>query len=194
MGMMKKKWLECCTCGDVRYPCECRDDILAIFWGELVIGTGSPCEKSLTGVTRLTSGPTINKAWNDFDCFLTVLSENLITAFPPDCTETDLNILNKRVVFCKKQTNETNPYRDDSLLRIGDYYAAVYNATDDTFLGVYYGYEVCCINETPENAATSHLAWVKLSNVVMGAATYNMYWYNVTTANEYGNCGLEPPF
>ena len=175
------------------YPCECRPDALAVFWGELTAGTGSPCEKAITSASVATT-PTANKAWNDLDCVNTILSENLITANPPDCVETDLDILNKRVVFVQKLVDATHPNRDDTGLEVYDWYAVVYNATDDTLLGVFYEWEICCQNDTPEDAATSHLAWIKFPNVIMQGAGYTMIWYNVTTAAAYGNCGYDFPF
>lgn len=182
-----------CNCDEpVLYPCECRWDILAIFFSEITTSSGSPCELEPGG--SLESDPATNQAWNELDCHYTIDFRHTLTAFPPDCTSIDPNILRKRVVFARKENNETNPFRDDSILSQYDWYAVVYNVTDDTILGVFYEYELCCHNDTPENAATSHLAWVKFFNVALGATLYTLTGYNVTTAAEYGDCGYPPPF
>ncbi len=182
-----------CDCLEqVQYPCECRFDVLAIWPAEISTSSGDPCEVNTAG--SIISDPVTNKAWNELDCHISLIFTHNITAFPPNCVNTDPDYLSKRVVFVKKETNDTNPFRDDSQLDQYDWYAVVYNTTDDTILGVFYEYEICCHNDTPENAATSHLSWIRFLNVALGSTLYSLTAYNVTTAAEYGDCGYPPPF
>lgn len=185
----------CKTCGcddNVVYPCECREDALAIFKGFVTTSSGSPCEiDPIAG--GVVGDPVTNLAWNTGDCTLTTQWVLLITAFPPNCTEGDPDLLSARVVFVQKLTEADAPNIDNTQVEMYDWYAVVYLASTDTIVAVYYEYEICCINETPTNPATSHLAWIRFPNVTLVASTFTLLWYNVTTAAAYGNCGYALP-
>jgi hypothetical protein len=183
-----------CCCGGVFYPCECRLDGTAVSGGDLTLSDGTPCEIDPISPAILGTGlPTTNKAWNEGDCAILVQVTHRITAFPPNCMQTLPDELGKRVVFVFKLTSTTNPLIDNTTVQLYDYYAAVYNITDDTLLGLAYEYEVCCINETPQVPATSHLGWIKIFGVPLGSSEYTMWLYNPDTASTYGDCGWRPP-
>ncbi len=48
-------------------------------------------------------------------------------------------------------------------------------------------------NETPENAASSHLAWIQVDNLNLPGGEYSVVLYNTFTAYQYGDCGFSPP-
>lgn len=189
----KKHHKNCCCSNITVYPCECRLDTgHVLFGGDVTTSSGSVCEiNPISGPEGITE-PTANVAWNSDDCRSTTLYTHLVTAFPPFCTATDPNVLSKRVVFIQKLTYTDAPNTTPGAVNYGEWYAAVYNVTDNTLLGVYYVYDLCCHNDTPENAATSHFAWVKVHGVVLGSSTYTVWIYNTITAGTYGNCGWSP--
>lgn len=183
-----------CGCdGAVVYPCECREDTGTVtFKGFVTTSSGSPCEiDPIAGGSVI--DPTSNKAWNIDDCTTTTMWGLLISSFPPNCTETDPNVLSARVVFVQKLSTTDAPNIDNTQVELWDWYAVVYLANTDTIVAVYYEYEICCINETPTNPLTSHLAWIRFLNVTLGASVFTLLWYNVTTAAAYGNCGYALP-
>lgn len=116
-----------------------------------------------------------------------------LTAFPPDCTSTDSDVLSKRLVFVKKGGTGVTPNINNTIVQQNDWYVVVYAATTDTILGVFYDYDICCQNETPENAATSHFVWVRFPGVILGDASYTVGMYSQSNADTYGNCGYERP-
>lgn len=197
-GNFKKIQLEC-DCGCQReYPCECRVDGTHVVYGYVNQSSGSPCEiNPINGSSAIK--PTTNKAFRDGTfpdtelCLYTYSFLVLVNAFPPDCTETDPDVLSYRVVFVNKNYGDA-PLIDNSRAGHGDWYAVVYRQTTDTILGIFYDYEVCCHNNTEEDPASSHLSWVKFNLVTLGASVYDLYIYNPDTAEMYGDCGYALPF
>lgn len=181
-----------CSCEPVAvYQCECRLDILATSGATAEAELGE-CDKEPGG--EPTTTPTENRAWNEEDCYFAYAYPHIINAFPPNCNEGDPDVFSKRVVFVQKLSENDAPFINNSLVEIGEWYAVVYKVNSDEILGIYYDYDICCINENPNDAATSHLAWIRFTGVVLGSIPYSILVYNVTTAAEYGNCGLPAPF
>lgn len=184
-----------CSCDEVqRYPCECREDdgVYAVFYASLTDSTSS-CDRQypVGGPSTL---PTTNKAWNDEDCVRVKDYTHLITAAPElGCDESDVDVYTKRVVWVKKLTDAPTPLIDNSIVSNSDWYIVVYNYSTDDILAIYYEYDICCPNDTPIDPLTSHLSWIRFPGVLFGSATYELIWYNKTTADAYGNCGLDLP-
>lgn len=188
-----------CCCENNIYPCECANDEDLNGFGSfgVIQGTGGPCDLEYTASSGngTTGKPTANIAWIDAedDCVITLEYLHKLTAFPPDCTSTDPDVLNKRLVFVKKGGRGTTPNIDNSIVQQNDWYVVVYAATTDTILGVFYEYDICCYNETPQNPATSHFVWVRFPGVILGTASYLVGMYSQNNADTYGNCGFEKP-
>lgn len=180
------------------YPCECaNDDDLNGYGSFGVLESGGTCDLEFTSSSGngTTGRPTANIAWIEAedDCVITLAYLHKLTAFPPDCTSIDSDVLSKRLVFVKKGGSGVTPNIDNDVVQENDWYVVVYAATTDTLLGVFYEYDICCYNETPLNAATSHFIWVKFPGVILGDASYTVGMYAQQNANEYGNCGFEKP-
>jgi len=189
---------DCCNCNQV-YPCECSQDEDLNGFGSFGVREGSagPCDLEYTSSSGNGVGgrPTANIAWIEAedDCVITLAYLHKLTAFPPDCTETDSDVLSKRLVFVKKGGTGETPNIDNSLVQKNEWYVVVYAATTDTILGVFYDYSICCKNETPTNPASSHFVWVKFPGVTLGTASYTVGLYSQSNADVYGNCGFTRP-
>jgi hypothetical protein len=107
--------------------------------------------------------------------------------------ESDPDVASKRVVFVKKGGTGITPNIDNDLVSVNEYYLVVYDNSTDDILGVYYEYDLCCQNETPENEASSHFVWLKIFGVELGGATYTLGLYSQSNADEFGNCGFIRP-
>jgi len=184
---------KCCNCSEIPiYPCECRLDTGHVLFGsQITTSGGSPCELEPSGPEGSIL-PATNRAWNPEDCTNPTEYGHTLTAFPPLCTSINPDELGSRVVFVQKLSSSPAPNIDNDIVQENDWYAVVYAVTTDTILGVFYEYELCCHNETPTNAATSHFAWLKVHGVAMGTAIYTIWIYNTITAGTYGNCGWSP--
>jgi hypothetical protein len=189
-----------CSCEETAiYPCECSNDEDLNGFGSFGVREGSagPCDLEYTSSSGngTTGKPTANIAWIDSedDCVITLAYLHKLTAFPPDCTETDADVLTKRLVFVKKGGSGTTPNINNSIVQKNDWYVVVYAATTDTIMGVFYEYDICCQNDTPENPATSHFVWVRFPGVILGDASYTVGMYSQNNADTYGNCGYERP-
>lgn len=188
-----------CTQEEVIYPCECSNDEDLNGFGSFGVREGSagPCdlEYAVSSGNGTAGKPTANIAWIDAedDCVITLTYLHKLTAFPPDCTSTDPDVLTKRLVFVKKGGTGITPNINNTIVQQNDWYVVVYAATTDTILGVFYEYDICCQNETPENAATSHFVWVRFPGVILGDASYTVGMYSQGNADTYGNCGYERP-
>lgn len=187
---------ECdCTEEVIVYPCECGslDPNGYGAWGTIEESV-SVCDIPIISGTSA-SLPVSNIAWipGEDTCVLPVALGHLIIAFPPNCTESDPDAASKRVVFVKKGGTSETPNIDNDLVQQNDWYAVVYDLSDDVILGVFYEYDICCYNETPENPASSHFIWLKVFGVVLGSAVYTVGLYGQANADEYGNCGFVRP-
>jgi hypothetical protein len=188
MGMMKKKWLECCTCiQNQLYPCECRIDFDASMLGTLVSG-GTACNLTPIGAPISLGGtyiPLAERAWNPEDCVFAGPVTHLIFPLLPGCLNPD----NARYIcIVRKQSDATNPLRDDDIVQKWDYYGVVYHSSGSPLLHISYEYSSCCKNETPENSATSHLIWIIINNMLLGSAYYDFKLHNPTAEATYGGC------
>lgn len=194
----KKAYLKCCTCGDIVYPCECGslDPNGYGAWGVLDEDCElcDSCDIPIISGTAVTL-PTENIAWvpEEDTCVLPVQLNHRVIAFPPFCTESDPDAASKRVVFVKKTGSSITPNINNELVSINEWYAVVYDLSEDIILGVYYDYDICCYNETPLNPASSHFIWLKVFGVELGNATYTVGLYGQANADEYGNCGFVRP-
>ena len=188
-----------CISEEIIYPCECANDEDLNGFGSFGVREGSagPCDLEYTSSSGngTTGKPTANIAWIDAedDCVITLSYLHKLTAFPPDCMSTDPDVLSKRLVFVKKGGSGVTPNIDNGIVQENDWYVVVYAATTDTILGVFYDYDICCQNETPENAATSHFVWVRFPGVILGDASYTVGMYSQNNADTYGNCGYDRP-
>jgi len=188
-----------CLTEEIIYPCECANDDDLNGFGSFGVreDEGGPCDLEYTSSSGngISGKPTDNIAWIDAedDCVITLSYLHKLTAFPPDCMDTDSDILSKRLVFVKKGGSGVTPNIDNSIVQENDWYVVVYAATTDTILGVYYEFDICCFNETPENAATSHFVWVRFPGVSLGGVGYTVGMYSQGNADTYGNCGYEKP-
>ena len=189
----------CCPCGLLL--CECRFDS-AVAVGGSIIGayTGPPGDCAITGITGgLNSEPTIStlipeavRMWPpEWACRYSTTFEYKITAFPPLCVDPDTA---RHVVFVKK----TTAIRFDPLgsandtLELEDWYVVVYSTgyggSAVALISINYNYQQCCLDKTPESAATSHLIWVKFPGTNFGPWSYDLRLLNVTSLAAYGDC------
>jgi hypothetical protein len=115
-----------------------------------------------------------------------------ITAFPPLCTDPDVA---RRVVFVKKTTPvRWEPLGDaNDTLEVEDWYVVVYtnNLAPVALVSINFNYQQCCKNETPENAATSHLIWLKFPGTNFGPWSYTLEIRNPVALAAYGDCTSE---
>jgi hypothetical protein len=176
-----------CSCDEpVVYPCECRRD-------------GDSWEANLTaGATTCTidspplaySSPSIvpeaKRAWNEGDCVFGAPLTYLITAFPPLCIDPNTSHF---IAFVQKVTSGDTPFIDNDLVQENEWYAVVYDDMTFDIIGISYEFSTCCKNETPTNAATSHLIWVQWDNVPMGSGIeYAIRMTNLNAVALYGTC------
>jgi hypothetical protein len=134
--------------------------------------------------------PEAIRMWHpDWVCRYMTSYEYKITAFPPLCMDPDTS---RRVVYVKK----TTPVRWEPLgaandtLEVEDWYVVVYtnNLAPVALVSINYSYQQCCKNETPENAATSHLIWVRFPGTNFGPWSYTLELRNPVTLAAYGDC------
>lgn len=186
--------IRCKDCGDCEdnflYPCECRLDADASKLAYRTEATGNCLIPSpMAGAT--VALPTLNRAWNPEDCvFGAYLFTTRITAFPPLCTDTNPDLLSARVVIVFKLSDYDAPNTTGVLQY--ECYGVVYDFADN-IIDISYEYAICCQNETPQNAATSHLIWIRVDGLNMPGGVYSVVLYNNTTAAMYGDCGYSPP-
>jgi len=186
----------CGICDSQRlYPCECKIESGATVMAKISGVSNDVCNLDCAGTPppNTLSLPANNRTWLDGDCVHPAQFLLKISAFPPSCINAGIEARGKRAVFVNKITEGDSPNIDNAIVQQYDWYLAVYNIGDDTLLGVYYEYEACCINDTPENPATSHFAWVVIRNVQMMGSTYDCWIYNNATAAAHGNCGVSAP-
>lgn len=174
-----------CCCNRV-YPCECRRD--GDTWLANLTGGSSPCAISsppLSYVSPLIV-PEAKRAWNDGDCVFAAPITYRITAFPPFCIDPDTSHF---LVFVQKWTTADTPFIDNTIVQKNEWYAIVYDDTTFDIIGISYDYSICCKNETPEDAATSHLIWVQWDNLPFGGGLfYTVKMTNTVALAAYGDC------
>lgn len=188
-----------CTCDEQpNYPCECR--LEGPSGGTIEGGfVGPPTDCAITGIAAgsFINEPTIAaqipeaiRMWPDeWTCRYMAVYEYKITAFPPLCIDTDTS---RRVVFVKKTTDVyfAPLGAANDTLEIEDWYAVVYsnNASPVEFVSINFNFSICCINETPEDPATSHLIWIDFPGTDFGPWSYTMRLSNPITEAAYGSC------
>ena len=177
-----------CDCGEVvPYPCECRRD--GDIWVAIKATGTSPCDIanppiSYTDPTLVV--PVDKRAWNEGDCVFGTPITYRITAFPPDCVDTNTS---HYIVYVQKNTTTDTPFIDNSQVQQYEWYAVVYDDTTYDIIGISYEYATCCKNETPTDPATSHLIWVEWYGLPFGGdTTYDIKMTNVNAVNAYGDC------
>jgi hypothetical protein len=187
-----------CICGELPiYPCECRPDGVSggIVEGDF-FGPPADCAVVALGAVMQTE-PFIAEAisedlrmWHpDWVCRYMSTYAYKITAFPPLCVDPDVS---RRVVFVKKTTADIWPPLGaaNSTLEIEDWYVVVYtnNTAPRALLSINYNYVQCCKNETPEDAATSHLISVEFPGTDFGPWSYTLKFGNAANLALYGDC------
>jgi hypothetical protein len=163
-------------------------DIGSSLTGVLVAG-GNVCSVLEPGGALFAGQPAVvaeaDRAWLPEWCVFYSAVTYQITAFPPDCVSSETS---KLVVLVKKTTNGTAPHINNAIVDLQDWYVVVYDTDGSPRRGIFYEYQQCCINETPEDAATSHLIRVEFFNVVVGTGTYDLTWTNFASLAIYGDC------
>lgn len=188
-----------CFCGDVPiYPCECR--LEGPSGGDVEGGlVGPPTDCAVVGIaagsfqvepTIAAEIPEAIRMWPDeWTCRYMAVYNYKITAFPPLCVDPDVS---RRVVYVKKTTDTyfAPLGAANDTLEIEDWYVVVYtnNADPRALVSINFNYEICCINETPEDPATSHLVYVKFPGTSFGPWAYTMQLLNPATEAIYGTC------
>lgn len=189
----------CCPCGV--FLCECRFDAAVAVGGPIVGAyTGPPGDCAILNTAGgLNTEPTIStfipeavRMWPpEWTCRYMSTMGFKITAFPPLCTDPDIA---RHVVFVKK----TTPIRFEPLgaandtLELEDWYAVVYSTgyggTAVTLISINFNFQQCCLDRSPESAATSHLIWVKFPGTDFGPWSYDVKLLNTTSLEAYGDC------
>ena len=184
--------VSCKKCGCFRktpFLCECRLDSNNLFTGAKVSG-GTVC--TITPVSSIldssppASVPTEKYAWRSDWCFYSGTISFRLTAFPPDCVDPDVS---RKVVIVKKTNNEEAPFINNVIVELEDWYMIVYNNGPTGDPSIYYEYAQCCLDATPQTAASSHLVRVQFFNVTVGDTVYDFTMLNPTTLATYGDCG-----
>jgi hypothetical protein len=180
-----------CGCdGDTIYPCECRFE--GPVGGFLADGTNGTCAIPGPAGTLANDADAIIpddvKMWHpDWVCKVRVTLAYKITAFPPDCVDSDVSRI---VVFVKKATDDTWPGVDDNV-QVDEWYAVVYTsgtAGPISLVSMNYEFAQCCQNQTPLNPATSHLIWIEFFSVDFGPWSYDLKILNPVALATYGEC------
>jgi hypothetical protein len=176
-----------CSCNEpVVYPCECRRD--GDSWEADITAGATTCTISSPPLSYASPliVPEAKRAWNDGDCVFGAPFTYLITAFPPLCIDPNTSHF---IAFVQKVTSGDTPFIDNSLVQENEWYAVVYDDTTYDIIGISYEYSSCCKNETPTNAATSHLIWVQWDRVPMGGGIeYSIRMTNLNAVAAYGTC------
>ncbi len=177
-----------CSCEEIGpFECECRADFDATMLGTVVSG-GTSCNLSPIGGAIGSGGtlvPLAERAWNPEDCVFAISVTDLIFPLMPSCLNPDNA---KYIVIVKKASDATNPFRDDTIVQKYEYYGVVYHSSGSPLRHISYEYSLCCKNETPGNAATSHLIYITIHNMLLGSAYYDFTLRNPTQEATYGGC------